>query len=251
MSKIIFFTGAGLSAESGISTFRNNEDGLWTKYNPDIVANMETFHANREIVFKFYNERRLDLSNRKPNKGHLEIAKLQAELGSAVVRIVTQNIDNLLERAGCTDVLHVHGNLTEMKCLECDHVYDVGYSKVEITDTCPRCGSIHLKPNVVFFNEYAPKYFDMYNKVFGSEREEGDVIIAIGSTFEVIPFHAIMGNVSAPLSYNILCNKDRGGEIDQSYLHKIYYMKVSEAIDSIITTAKLQLGKTPKPLLMF
>lgn len=250
MSKIIFFTGAGISAESGISTFRNNEDGLWSKYNPDVVANIDTFHANRKFVFEFYNERRIDLGSRQPNKGHLKIAQLQAELGPDKVKIVTQNIDDLFERAGCLEVTHVHGKLTEMKCLECDQVIDVGYSRVEVTDTCPECGSIHLKPNVVFFGEHAPKYFDMY-KIFGSEREEGDVIVAIGTTFEVVPFYLIMGNHSVPASYNILCNKDRGGDFDQSYLHKIYYMKISNAIDSIISTAKSHVGKTPPQLLMF
>lgn len=249
MSKILFFTGAGLSAESGISTFRNNEDGLWTRYNPDVVANMETFYANRNQVFKFYNERRLSLGNLKPNKAHLEIAKLQAELGPDKVKIVTQNIDDFLEQAGCKDVVHVHGRLTEIHCLECGKIYDVGYTEVSAKDTCLHCGSKHIKPNVIFFGEHAPHYFDMY-QIFGELREEGDVIIAIGTTFEVVPFYAIMGNVSTP-SYNILCNKDRGGDIDHEMIHKIYYMKATEAIDGIIATAKAQLGNVPPPRIMF
>lgn len=234
MDQVLIFSGAGLSAESGISTFRDNEDGLWTKYNPDVVANIRAFEKNRELVFQFYNERRMDLPNLKPNKAHEGIAAMQKKYGTDKVKIYTQNIDDFLERAGCEDVVHVHGKFTDMNCLACGHRWDVGYSEYVIDTPCPECGKTHLvKPGVVFFGESAPEYAGMFS-TFGKSR--GDLIIVIGTSGEVVPMKSIAGNRYSPnKSYTILNNKDhdRFGMIDYKLFELCLFKPASEAIDRI------------------
>lgn len=107
MKKLVILTGAGMSAESGISTFRDS-DGLWEKYRVEDVATPEGFAANPKLVLDFYNQRRRELLNTKPNAGHLGLAALEKDFD---VRIITQNIDNLHERAGSSHVIHLHGEL--------------------------------------------------------------------------------------------------------------------------------------------
>ena len=234
MNKILIFTGAGLSAESGISTFRDNEDGLWTKYNPDIVCNIHVFKKNRNLVFDFYNERRIGLPSLSPNKAHLGIAEIQKKYGKDNVKIYTQNIDDFLERAGCEDVVHVHCKFTDMTCLNCEHTWDVGYSPYELNMPCLRCGSLEdVKPGVVFFGEPAPKYAEMFS-TFGKSRN--DIIIVIGTSGEVVPLKYIAGNRYSPnKSYTILNNKeyDRGGHIDTRLFDVCMFKPASEAIDRI------------------
>jgi NAD-dependent deacetylase len=233
MSKILFFTGAGISAESGISTFRNNEDGLWTKYKPDVVANLNTFEKNKEVVFKFYNERRVALKDVQPNKAHIEIAKLQQELGPENVKIVTQNIDNLFEKAGCVDVLHVHGELTKMKCLSCSNKWDIGYAQIDIGDVCPECGSVNIKPAVIFFNEPAPNYQEMFD-IF-SNAIENDIKIVIGTSGSVISMRFIVDDRKC---FSMICNKDRDGWIEYSMFNLCFFEPATVAIDKIIKIAK-------------
>ena len=241
MNKILIFSGAGLSAESGISTFRDNVDGLWTQYNPDIVANLWSFPLHKETVFKFYNERRTQLPDLKPNKAHEGIAALQKEYGKDVVKVFTQNIDDFLERAGCEDVVHVHGKFTDMNCLDCDHVWDVGYSEVHLGTACPSCGSVAgVKPGVIFFHESAPRYPEMY-KTFRDSRK--DIILVIGTSGEVVPLDKIAGNRRTPnKSFTILNNKDKDkyGMIDYRLFDRTFFAPATEAIDNILKIVKEQ-----------
>jgi NAD-dependent deacetylase len=234
MNQVLIFSGAGLSAESGISTFRDNEDGLWTKYDPDVVANLYAFHKNRELVFKFYNERRVDLPNLKPNKAHEGIARMQKKYGKDNVKIYTQNIDDFLERAGCEDVVHVHGKFTDMNCMDCGHRWDIGHNEYEIDTPCPNCGEIEsVKPGVVFFYENAPEYPAMY-KTFKDSR--GDLIIVIGTSGEVVDLKYICGNRFSPnKSYTILNNKDfdRSGVINYKLFELCLFKPATEAIERI------------------
>lgn len=235
MQQILIFTGAGLSAESGISTFRDNIDGLWTKYDPDVVANLWTWPLHKETVFKFYNERRVELPTLKPNKAHEGIAALQKQYGKDVVKIFTQNIDDFLERAGCEDVVHVHGKFTDMKCLDCDHVWDVGFTEVQLGTPCPMCRSTAgVKPGVVFFHENAPEYPNMYSTF---KKSRNDVIVVIGTSGEVIPMDRIAGNRRSPNKpYSILNNKDRDkyGMIDYRLFDTTIFKPATEAIDNIL-----------------
>lgn len=244
MNQILVFTGAGLSAESGISTFRDNEDGLWTKYDPDVVANLWTWPNHKETVFKFYNERRTQLPTLKPNAAHEGLAAIQRLYGKDRVKIFTQNIDDFLERAGCEDVVHVHGKFTDMNCLDCNHVWDVGYNEVALGTPCPKCGSIAgVKPGVVFFYEDAPEYPNMY-KAFRDSRK--DVILVIGTSGEVVPLHKITGNRYSPnKSFTILNNKDHDkyGHIDYGDFDVCVFEPAGQAIEKIIGIVKREYEK--------
>lgn len=186
--KLVIFTGAGISADSGISTFRD-ADGLWEKHSIDRVCNYLTWKNNREEVHQFYNARRMQLAKAEPNEAHRVVARLQALLPDT--RIITQNIDNLHERGGATNVLHVHGNLTEMKCEACSHVWDIGYTEWDLDGRCPnirrgvQCGCRKgVKPNVIMFHEDAPNYSQMW-KTLRSLTDQ-DFLLVIGTSGSVI-----------------------------------------------------------------
>jgi NAD-dependent deacetylase len=233
MNQILFFTGAGLSAESGISTFRDNEDGLWTKYNPAIVATLANLDKNRKLVFDFYNERRVQLPDLQPNAAHIGIAEIQKKYGKHRVRIFTQNIDDLLERAGCEDVVHVHGKFTDHQCLYCDHVWDVGYTSVPEDVECPKCQSTDTKPGVVFFGETAPEYSTLFNTF---RRSQGDIIVVMGTSGEVISMNMIVTDRwSKNKSYAILNNKDYDGRwiIDYDLFDERIFLPATEGIEEI------------------
>lgn len=197
MKKIVFFTGAGISAESGISTFRD-KDGLWEKHKIEDICNFMTWQTNYDLVHKFYNERRIQLKNVVPNKIHQYIAKIQKEFHNKEinnekiqVEIITQNVDNLLEQAGCENVLHVHGFLTEIKCNKCHNITDIGYQEFKNDMICQECGSKIFKPNIVFFYESAPNYKQMF-KIFDS-LTKNDILIVLGTNGNVIPINSIIG----------------------------------------------------------
>jgi NAD-dependent deacetylase len=234
MNQILFFTGAGLSAESGISTFRDNVDGVWTIYDPEVVANLDTFEANKETVFKFYNERRIAAKDIHPNAAHRGIAELQKKHGKDVVKIFTQNVDDLLERAGCEDVVHVHGKITEMACLECHHVWDIGHTLFEADGTCPSCGtSGNVKPGVIFFYEMAPEYQKMIDTFQDSRK---DIVVVIGTSFEVIPQDLIITDRSKNNRSTAILNNlvhDKYGKIDYNEFDICLFSPASEVIKTI------------------
>jgi NAD-dependent deacetylase len=244
MNKILIFTGAGLSAESGISTFRDNVDGLWTKYNPDIVADMRNFKRHRSTVFKFYNERRTELPTLSPNAAHEGIAKLQKLYGKDNVKIFTQNIDDFLERAGCEDVVHVHGKFTEMHCMACGLTWEIGHTHFAEDKACPNCDAVEdVKPGVIFFYEDAPEYPNMY-KTFRDSRK--DIILVIGTSGEVVPLHKITGNrYSTNKSFSILNNKDHDkyGQIDYGDFDVCVFEPAGQAIDKVISIVKREYEK--------
>ena len=123
MATILFISGAGLSAESGLRTFRDT-DGLWEEYEVMEVCSTQGFLADRQKVLDFYDDRRRDLHDKKPNEAHFMMARLKKEFGDEIA-ILTQNVDDLLERAGCTDVVHLHGTLTDLRCEACGEVFFV------------------------------------------------------------------------------------------------------------------------------
>ncbi|WP_210527619.1 SIR2 family NAD-dependent protein deacylase [Rubellimicrobium arenae] len=184
---LVVFSGAGLSADSGIATFRG-VDGLWENHSIDEICNFETWERNRESVHRFYNARRVALATVEPNPMHRLLANWQTRFRTT---LITQNIDDLLERAGATDVLHVHGFLTEMRCLACGSVWDIGTSAWDPSrDSCPTCGSrSKVKPNVVFFNEPAPAYQPM-SEAFASLGRD-DVLVVIGTDGAVVPIGSV------------------------------------------------------------
>lgn len=182
--KVLFFSGAGLSAGSGIPTFRDT-DGLWEKYDLDMVCNESTWKKNRKLVHEFYSSRRMALNSVKPNKAHELISQYQKDTRFDIINI-TQNVDDLLERAGCDNVLHVHGKLTEMKCESCGNIWDIGYVEWTENDKCPKCDSVKgVRPNIVMFGGVALNYSKMY-KAFES-LSTFDNVIMIGTSGSVIP----------------------------------------------------------------
>ena len=188
--QILIFCGAGISAESGLATFRDT-DGLWHNYNVDEVCNLKTFNKNKKLVFEFYNDRKNDILKSEPNIAHETIANIQHEYGIDNVKIFTSNIDNLLERAGCINVCHIHGDCKEMQCLDCDKVWNIGKNQYDINAQCPSCFSNNIKPNIVFFNENAPKYNELRTYFHSSgeiinEQIVPNIKLFIGSSFKVI-----------------------------------------------------------------
>ncbi len=193
MNKIVIFAGAGISEESGLSTFRC-QDGLWENYDVSKICDLPQFFEDRmagnqqarQDVFDFYNMRKLNIQNAKPNLAHLKIAEWQQTFGADRVQIVTSNIDDLFEKAGCVNVVHVHGDTNSMKCLECDEEWHIGDDPFDSQESCPGCGSDFTKPNVVFFGENAPEYVTMGSIYQSGNRNAGDLFFYVGSSMNVI-----------------------------------------------------------------
>lgn len=175
--KIVVLTGAGISAESGLSTFRDN-NGLWNKYRVEEVATPEAWAANMDLVLEFYNQRRKQLYECMPNSGHLALIKLEDKFD---VQIITQNVDDLHERAGSTNVLHLHGELKKVRStLDPDLVFEWEGWELKKGDTCPR-GS-QLRPHIVWFGEPVP------NITRAAEiTTTADILMVIGTSMKVYP----------------------------------------------------------------
>jgi NAD-dependent deacetylase len=175
--KIVAFTGSGISAESGLKTFRDS-DGLWEEYNVYEVATPEAWHRDRKLVLEFYNARRRQVLNAKPNAAHDALAKLQSAFD---VEIVTQNIDDLHERAGSEKVLHLHGEITKSQStLERNLVYKINGSELVEGDKCER-GS-QLRPFIVWFGEEVPLMPRAAEIV-----SQADILLIIGTSLQVYP----------------------------------------------------------------
>ena len=183
--RITVLTGAGVSAESGISTFRDS-DGLWENHNVQDVASIEGWYRDSSLVLDFYNQRRMQLKDVKPNDAHLAIAALENEYDVAVV---TQNVDNLHERAGSTRIIHLHGELTKVRpencCNEMDgfseeKVFDIGYDVINIGDLAPN--GAQLRPHIVWFGEAVPYINAAIDHVM-----DADVLLIVGTSLQVYP----------------------------------------------------------------
>jgi len=177
MKRIIILTGAGMSSESGIRTFRDS-GGLWEEYDVTEVATPMAWQKNRDLVLRFYNERRRQLADSKPNEGHFGLAQLEKHFD---VHIITQNIDNLHERAGSTKILHLHGELTKARStIDPSLVYDIGYKDINPGDTCEK--KSQLRPHIVWFHEDVPMLADAVDIT-----RQADIFVVIGSSLNVYP----------------------------------------------------------------
>ncbi|MEX5754263.1 NAD-dependent deacetylase [Acinetobacter baumannii] len=190
MTKLVVFSGAGMSAESGISTFRDS-NGLWENYDIQQVATPEAWERNPALVQRFYNERRKNILEAQPNEAHQYIAKLQDHYD---VQVITQNIDDLHERAGSQNVLHLHGNIRLAKSSGPDaqyttQFYEVNGWKLDLEqDFCP--DGYPLRPHVVWFGEAVPAYEEAIRLV-----QSADIFIVIGSTLSVYPVAALVHEI--------------------------------------------------------
>ena len=175
--KLVILTGAGMSQESGIRTFRDS-DGLWEEYKITDVATPEAWERNPELVMKFYNDRRKQLYESDPNAGHLGLVDLEQDFD---VRIITQNIDDLHERAGSSNVLHLHGELKKARSsVDESLIYDIDGWELKFGDRCAK-GS-QLRPHIVWFGEAVPAIEDAISIV-----EEADILVVIGTSLNVYP----------------------------------------------------------------
>lgn len=177
MKKIVVLTGAGISAESGIKTFRDT-NGLWEEYRVEDVATYDAWLRNPKLVLEFYNQRRRQLDSVKPNAAHFALAELETKFD---VQIITQNVDNLHERGGSTKILHLHGELIKARsCVDEDLVYDFTGKDINWGDTCAK-GS-QLRPHIVWFGEAVP------NMMFANSMvNNADILIVIGTSLNVYP----------------------------------------------------------------
>lgn len=188
---IVVLTGAGISAESGVATFRE-KGGIWEQHRIEDVATPEAFRRNPILVQNFYNERRAGLYTVMPHAAHEALARLERE-HDGLVTIVTQNVDNLQERGGCKNVIHMHGELTKVRCEHCRSVFEWLEDCSQDTP-CPKCmAAPALRPHVVWFGEM-PFHMDRIEELL----YECDLFISIGTSGNVYP---AAGFVSAVRAY--------------------------------------------------
>jgi NAD-dependent deacetylase len=176
MKHLVFLTGAGMSAESGISTFRDS-NGLWEQYDVMEVASIEGWYRNPDLVQKFYNERRAQLNDVEPNEGHKIIASLEKDFK---ITVVTQNVDNLHEKAGSSQVVHLHGELTKACNENKTQVFEIGTKAINPGEKAED-GS-RLRPFIVWFGEAVPLIEKAAEVV-----SEADVVVIIGTSMQVYP----------------------------------------------------------------
>jgi len=229
-SRLVVLTGAGISAESGIKTFRD-ANGLWENHPIEEVATPEGFARNPELVLKFYNARRTQLFEVDPNPAHKALASIQKKIGGRFF-LVTQNVDDLHERGGSIQVLHMHGELKKLRCLECHEVKEITTKKKavqNIEDQCTTCSG-DLRPHIVWFGEI-PFDMDFINEQLSCCTH----FIYIGTSSLVYPAAGFKQVVkSNGLNAKVLCINL---EIDLTDPHTDFYMegKAGEILPNIIT----------------
>lgn len=185
MKKLVVLTGAGMSAESGLATFRD-AGGLWEGHRVEDVATPEAWQRNPELVLEFYNQRRKQALEVKPNRGHEILAELQQKFE---VTIITQNVDNLHERAGSKNVIHLHGSLFESRSTVIPKlIYPIAGWQLNLGDTCER-GS-QLRPNIVWFGEMVPMI-----EVAANISADANLFLVVGTSLAVYPAASLIDYV--------------------------------------------------------
>jgi NAD-dependent deacetylase len=175
--KVVALTGAGISAESGLKTFRDS-DGLWEEYRIEEVATYNAWMRNPALVLEFYNKRRSQLGTVSPNAAHLALVKLEQQFD---VQIITQNVDDLHERAGSSRILHLHGQLTKVRSTRYPElVTDIGYNEIKPGDLCEK--GFQLRPHIVWFGEAVPLIEDAAELT-----QQADILLVIGTSMAVYP----------------------------------------------------------------
>jgi NAD-dependent deacetylase len=204
--KLVVLTGAGVSAESGITTFRDS-NGLWENFKVEDVATIEGWQKDPQLVLDFYNARRAQLADVRPNAAHMAIAALEEEYD---VTVITQNVDNLHERAGSTRIIHLHGELTKVRpentYNEIDgfseaSVFDIGTDTVNLGDLAPN--GAQLRPHIVWFGEAVPKIDQALDSV-----EAADIMLIVGTSLQVYPAAGLYAYAKASTPIYIIDPKE-------------------------------------------
>lgn len=225
---IVVFSGAGMSAESGIQTFRDS-NGLWEDYRIEDVATPQAWQKDPDLVTSFYNERRKSVIQAKPNNAHLSVIELET-LGDVVV--ITQNIDDLHERAGSSNVLHLHGNIRLAKSSGPDQekaYYPINGWKLEDTSICP--DGYRLRPHVVWFGEEVPSY-----KKAAELLSSADVLIVIGTSLQVYPAAGLLQFASNAQQKFIIDPKADQLEVPPDFIK--LNVRASDGINTVIKELK-------------
>ncbi|TDL81745.1 NAD-dependent deacylase [Meridianimarinicoccus aquatilis] len=211
MDKIVILSGAGLSAESGLGTFRD-VGGLWSEYDLEDVATPQGFARDPALVHGFYNARRANCRAAKPNAAHAALARL-AKAGGPDVLLVTQNIDDLLERAGAPGVVHMHGELMRGLCAACGHRWDAP-PEMASDDPCPACSAQATRPDVVWFGEY-PYHLDQIADALA----QCDLFVSIGTSGSVYPAAGFFAEAAVHGARTLEINldpSDNSGRFDEA-----------------------------------
>lgn len=223
MARVIILSGAGLSAESGISTFRD-DNGLWENHRIEDVCLKGCLETNRNITIDFYDMLRTNLKDKEPNHAHRVISELKIKYPNDIA-VITQNIDDLFEKANCPNVLHLHGFLKELRCESCDEVLNINYEiQSENYHTCSKCNN-KLRPNIVFFGEKTPKYDDLNNELLDCE-----VLIVIGTSGAVINTDMFLNE---NMKLTILNNLEPSAYLYHQLYTKAIFEPATKAIDEI------------------
>ncbi|MDE4133695.1 NAD-dependent deacylase [Phaeobacter sp. QD34_3] len=196
--KIVILTGAGISAESGLGTFRD-EGGLWAEHRIEDVATPEGFARNPELVHQFYNARRAQAATAEPNAAHIALADLQKSWPGDVV-IITQNVDGLHEKGGASKVLHMHGVLDGALCARCEHRWPAPL-EMHPSDTCPACQMPSTRPDIVWFGEMPYDMEEIYDNL-----GDADVFASIGTSGQVYPAAAFVQEAKMAGAHTIELN---------------------------------------------
>lgn len=213
MSKIVILTGAGISAESGIETFRA-EDGLWAQHRVEDVATPEGFARDPELVVEFYNARRAQAAEVAPNAAHKALARLEAEHDGEVV-VITQNVDDLHERGGTQTLYHMHGHLKGALCAACDHRWPAPMVMAP-GDACPACNAPTARPDIVWFGEMP---YEM--ELLFAHLSEADVFAAIGTSGNVYPAAGFVAEAARTGAHTIEFNLEPSAVGNQFAEHRI------------------------------
>lgn len=228
MQKIVVLSGAGISAESGISTFRDN-NGLWENHRVEEVATPEAWQANKELVLKFYNQRRKQLFEVEPNNGHRALVDLEQKFD---VHIVTQNVDDLHERAGSSKILHLHGELKKVRStLDSSLIYEMDSWELKLGDQCEK-GS-QLRPHIVWFGESVPNIIPAVEIV-----QDADILIIVGTSLNVYPAAGLSHEVKPGTPIYLV----DPANIETSNLKNVTHIK-SGAGEGLTKLAELLLNK--------
>ncbi len=205
-TKVAVLTGAGVSAESGVPTFRAS-DGLWEGHRVEDVATPMAFERNPELVWRFYNGRRVNVAKVLPNAGHHALVALEMRYGDGFA-IATQNVDGLHQRAGSKNVFEVHGSLHRTRCTNCEKVEDRGLDDLGSRPLCPHCGGF-IRPDIVWFHEPLPE--DVWMRAMIAA-QDCDVFLVVGTSAVVYPaanLIPIAKRAKSPGATVIECNLDR------------------------------------------
>ena len=230
MKNVFILTGAGISAESGLKTFRD-ANGLWDNYKVEDVASVEGFARNPKLVHEFYNTLRPTMQKAEPNAAHIAITEFEKENLDVRVHLITQNVDLLHEKAGSKKVLHMHGRIDETVCLKCGHVIKT-LEESHFDDVCENCGRAgFLKPNIVFFGEM-PMFMNEIEKML----QTCDIFIAVGTSGVVYPAAGFVAEAKYYGAETYLFNLEAGQ--NNFYFDKQIIGKASETLPAFLKNLK-------------